>query len=137
MVSANLPSKTVIDEISLFTGEDEGPSGAAEFRGRRRSIPNHDKRRCAVLDFHGIDVPLERAKHREQTRRNYIRLIQFDYKFLRSLSRHIISEAPVSQVSFTRELAEQLKFLSKCGRRKPVRKRKRSVETIKSDSTGL
>lgn len=62
----------MIPEICIFVGKGESPSGAIEFRGRRRSIFNYDKRCHAVLDFHGIDISLERSKRRDQTWRNYI-----------------------------------------------------------------
>lgn len=65
-------SKTIIIKILIFIGNSESHSGTIEFRGRRWSIYNYDKRHCIVLDFCGMDISLEHPKRRSQTWRNYM-----------------------------------------------------------------
>lgn len=51
----------------IFIGKGKTISRTIEFRGRRRSIFNYDKRRCVVLDFCGMVISLEHSKYRDQT----------------------------------------------------------------------
>ena len=63
-------NKIINAENMVFIGKGKGPSASVEFRRRRWSIFNYDKRRYVVMAFSGMVIFLEHTKSRNQTQRN-------------------------------------------------------------------